>query len=153
VGTLLSFALCLALNPVSIVAAILLLTSNQGSTKGLAYLAGWLVGLLTLTFSALLLVITWDFSPRSINQQFTASIILIAGIALLCIAYNQWRQRPPPGAEIMPIEWLRALPRSTSFMALSAGLFFSLFSLKKSAADGGGSHCDWCRRTGAGQEH
>jgi len=126
IGTLLPFALGIAISPVSIIAAILLLTSKQGTAKGLAYLAGWLAGLMTLVVALLVLV----SSRGSTAVQFTAWVILSAGIILLIMAYIQWRQRPPRDAEIAPLEWLRAIPRTTSFMALSAGLFFSLFSVK-----------------------
>jgi hypothetical protein len=125
-GTLLSFALGIAINPVSIVAAILLLTSNRGSTKGLAYLAGWLIALTMLTSTTFLVVM----SRGNTTAQLTDWVILIAGLTLLLMGIIQWRKRPPPDAEIIPFEWLRAIPRSTSFMALSAGLFFGLFSLK-----------------------
>jgi hypothetical protein len=130
VGTLLPFALGIAISPAPIIAAILLLTSNRSPAKGLAYLAGWLAGLVTLLFAILLLVTSRDYSRWKIAAQFTGWAILIAGIILLIMAYVQWRQRPPLDAELMPLEWLQAMPQATSLMALGAGLFFGLFSLK-----------------------
>ena len=126
IGTLLPFALGIAISPVSIIAAILLLTGNRGPAKGLAYLFGWLAGLTALVVAMLLLV----SSRGSTAVQFTAWVILSAGLILLVMAYIQWRQRPPPDTEVKPLEWLRTIPRTTSTMALSAGLFFSLFSVK-----------------------
>jgi threonine/homoserine/homoserine lactone efflux protein len=125
-GTLLPFALGIAINPASIVAAILLLTSNQGAAKGLAYLAGWLLGLMTLTSGILLVMMSRGIT----TTQVAVWIIPLAGIILLIMAYNQWRQRPPPDAEVIPFEWMRSMPRVTSSMALGAGLFFGLFSVK-----------------------
>jgi hypothetical protein len=130
VGTLLPFALGIAISPAPIIAAILLLTSNRSPTKGLAYLAGWLAGLMTLIITMLLLVSSRDYSRWGMAAGFTGWAILIAGIIMLIMAYIQWRQRPPPNDEIMPLEWLRGMPQATSFMALGAGLFFGLFSLK-----------------------
>jgi hypothetical protein len=130
IGTLLPFALGIAISPVSIIAVILILTGNRTPAKGLAYLAGWLAGLITLIFVMLLLVSGRSYRWGGAAAQFTTWIILLAGIILLIMAYVQWRQRPPPDAEIMPLEWLRAIPQTTSIMAMSAGLFFSLFSMK-----------------------
>jgi hypothetical protein len=130
VGTLLPFALGIAISPAPIIAAILLLTGNRSPAKGLAYLAGWLAGLMTLIFTMLLLVSSRDYSRWKIAAQFTGWAVLIAGITLLIIAYLQWHQLPPPDAEIIPLAWLHAMPQATPFMALGAGLFFGLFSLK-----------------------
>ncbi|HMN28793.1 MAG TPA: GAP family protein [Caldilineaceae bacterium] len=130
IGTLLPFALGIAISPVSIIAVILLLTGNRTPAKGLAYLAGWLAGLITLFFVMLLLLSGRGYNRAGIVTPFTTWIMLIAGIILLVMAYLQWRQRPPPESEILPLEWLRSIPHTNSFMALSAGLFFSLFSMK-----------------------
>jgi hypothetical protein len=129
-GTLLPFALGIAINPASIVAVILLLSSNQGHAKGLVYLAGWLLGLMALVFAMGLLVSGWYYGPNTIAAHFTTWVILIAGIILMLMAYIQWRQRPPADAEFMPIKWLRVIPQATLFMALTAGLFFVLFNSK-----------------------
>jgi len=128
-GTLLPFALGIAINPASIVAAILLLTSSRGLTKGLAYVTGWLLGLMTLVIAMVLLVSTPGFKRMSTTGEFTAWVMLVIGLTLLIMAFVQWRQRPPADAKI-PFDWLRAVPRATSFMALAAGLFFGLFNMK-----------------------
>jgi len=129
-GTLLPFALGIAINPASIVAAILLLTSNQGHAKGLAYLAGWLIGLMTLVFAMVLLVNSVSYRRFATSNDFTSWLMLLIGLTLLLMAYIQWRRRPSADAKIIPFEWLRAIPRTTSFMALGAGLFFGLFNMK-----------------------
>jgi len=130
VGTLLPFALGIAINPASIVAVILLLTRNQGQAKGVAYLAGWLVGVMTLVFAMGLLVNSLNYRRSIPPGQFTTWVLLIVGITLMLMAYIQWRQRPPADAQFMPIKWLRVVPQATSFMALGAGLFFGLFNMK-----------------------
>lgn len=129
-GTLLPLSLGIAINPVSIVAIILLLTSYHGRTKGLAYLAGWIVGLMTLVFAIGLLVSSWTFRRSPTGDQFTTWVLFIVTVILILMACVQWLQRPPPDAEAMPIMWLREMPHATSFMALSAGLFFGLFNMK-----------------------
>jgi hypothetical protein len=129
-GTLLPFALGIAINPASIVAAILLLTSSQGHTKGLAYLFGWLIGLITLFFALVLLVNSASYKRFIISSDFASWITLLIGLTLLLMAYIQWRQRPAADAKIIPFAWLRAIPRATSYMALGAGLFFCLFDVK-----------------------
>lgn len=129
-GTLLPFALGIAINPASIVAAILLLTSSQGHAKGLAYLAGWLIGLMTLVFALVLLVNSTSYRRFATSNDFTSWLMLLIGLTLLLMAYIQWRRRPSADAKIIPFEWLRAIPRANSFMALGAGLFFGLFNMK-----------------------
>jgi MFS family permease len=129
-SALLPVALGIAINPASIVTVILLLTSNQGRAKGLAFLAGWLIGLITMVFAIGVLVSIWSYRWIAPTQQFTTWVLLIVGMTLILMASIQWRQRPPPDAEFLPIKWLRVMPQATSFMALSAGLFFGLFNMK-----------------------
>lgn len=130
IGTLLPFALGIAISPAPIIAAILLLTGTRGSTKGLAYLSGWLAGLATLVLTILLLISGLDFSRWTMSAQLTPWIIVFVGVVMLIMAYVQWHQRPPPDTESHLLEWLRTIPQATAFTALGAGLFFGLFSLK-----------------------
>lgn len=129
-GVLLTLALGIAVSPVSIIAVILLLTSNRSPAKGLAYLVGWLTGLIGLSIVMLLAVGNWYGNQWRTTVQFTSWLMLIAGIVLLLMAYTQWRQRSPQDAELTSLRWLRVLPKAQPPMALSAGLFFGLYSVK-----------------------
>jgi hypothetical protein len=62
--------------------------------------------------------------------QVAAWLIVLAGITLLFVTYDQWRRLSPPGTDIIEIQWLRTIPNITWLNALGAGLFFGLFSAK-----------------------
>jgi hypothetical protein len=129
-GILLPFALGIALNPTPIVAAILLLTSNRGMRKGIAYLVGWLIGLITLLTTVVLVVSSRDYRRASFTAQLTDWALLSFGVVLLIMAWIQWRKRPLPDEESLSLKWLRGMVQVNSFEAWSAGLFFGLFSVR-----------------------
>ncbi len=127
---ILPFGLAIAISPGPMVAAILLLTSNRGPRKWIAYLAGWLTTSITLVVTVLLFVSSQAPGPRSTVSQVTSWFILLAGIALLTVTYLQWHARSSPDTQSMFLDRLRAIPVATTFQAWSAGIFFGLFSAK-----------------------
>ncbi len=129
-GILLPFAIGIALNPTPIIATILLLVSNLGLVKALCFLVGWLGGLMSLLITMLVIVSSREYRRAPFSAQFTDWVILAFGIVLLLMAWMLWRKRPPPDEERISLQWMRGITQANSFMALSAGLFFGLFSVR-----------------------
>lgn len=131
IGDVLIFGLGIVIGPIPIIAVILLLAGRRGQTNGFAYLIGWVIGLTLLVASVVWLVQGLDFS----RQESTPSLMLswgrvLAGIALLILAYVTWRRRSSDKAKGELPAWLSRIHLAAPVMALATGLFFGLISPK-----------------------
>jgi threonine/homoserine/homoserine lactone efflux protein len=130
IADILPLAVGITVAPIPIVAVILLLAGQQGKNKGLTYLLGWLVGLTVLVLVVFLLVRTLDFRPGSMPSLLVAWLTLLAGVALLIMAYLAWRKRPPPGTKAELPGWLKRIHQLTPLFALGVGLALGLVNVK-----------------------
>ena len=88
---LIPLALVVALSPLSIIPAVLVLRSPQPRPAGLAYLAGWLLGLFALASVFLLLsglVGSFDKPPG-----WAAWVRIVVGVVLICFGIFRWVKR------------------------------------------------------------
>jgi hypothetical protein len=99
---LLLIGLAITLEPFPLTAFILLLSSERGTRKGLAFILGWLACLVAVLAAALL--VTGGSPPRSQTAPSTAALAakLALGVLLIGLAERQRRRigRPrkrPPG--------------------------------------------------------
>lgn len=96
IGEILPLAVGIAISPIPIIAAILMLLSPRAKGTSLGFLIGWLVGIVVaiVLFTLLSSIIpqeTGDSSP-------VAGVIkIILGALLLFLAIKQWRTRPAGG--------------------------------------------------------
>ena len=114
------------INPLPIMAVILMLLSPRGKSTAPAFLVGWVLGMLVV-FGLLLFVA----SPESIvgddSEPSTVSSIvrLLLGAVLLFLAFRNWRARPQEDEQIALPSWMGALDRASPAAALGIGAFFS----------------------------
>lgn len=109
VGEVLPLAVGVAVSPIPIIAAILMLLSPRARSTSLGFLGGWVLGILvTVTVFTLLAGVlpeTDDTGPKPVLA--TAQVVL--GAAALWIAVNQWRRRPRNGEEPQAPAWMSAI--------------------------------------------
>jgi len=95
----LAYAAGIALSPTPVVVVILILFSTSKRRTALAYLVGWMIGLLVL--GIILLALTRAgldfFESRTPVARPLAD--LIVGLILLMLALYEWRQRPKRDAK------------------------------------------------------
>jgi hypothetical protein len=93
VADLVLLALGIALQPFRLSAFILILSSEDGTKKGLGFILGWLTSLVLVI--AVVVLITGDRPVRLRTVPSTVVLIikLALGIALIVFAAVQWRQR------------------------------------------------------------
>jgi threonine/homoserine/homoserine lactone efflux protein len=89
---ILLFALVAGASPVAIVSTLAALNSRRGRTNGLALVAGFLLGQ-SVAFLAAFLVGSAAQAGLDADDQ-TAALELAVGLALLAIAWYEWRRRP-----------------------------------------------------------
>jgi threonine/homoserine/homoserine lactone efflux protein len=126
IGAILTPAVGVALSPLPIVAVILMLFSAKARTNGLAFMAGWVIGLAVVV--AVVLAAAGPAAMAGTEDDPSAAsglIHLLLGIALLALAYQQWYQRPKEGETPALPKWMQSIDNVSPVMALGLGAFLS----------------------------
>ncbi|PYE17488.1 Sap-like sulfolipid-1-addressing protein [Williamsia limnetica] len=122
IGDLLPLAVGVAVSPIPIIAAILMLLSKRAGTTSVGFAIGWLAGIVVATtiFVALAGTISSSDGPST-----TSSLIkIVLGVLLLAVGVRQWRGRT--GEHATP-KWMTAIDDLTA--AKGFGLAFALAAI------------------------
>lgn len=124
IGQTLALAFGVALSPFPIVAVILMLFTPKARTNGLAFAAGWFVGILVVGGVVLAVGGQMSDSPDS-----TASgvVKLVLGLGLLLLAVRNWQKRPKTTEDAQMPKWMSAIDSFTP--AKAAGMAAALSGL------------------------
>ena len=125
IGEILAPAIGVAISPVPIIAVILMLFTKRPKSTSLAFLAGWILGLATVSGIVAAVAQPQDFDPDSGPSTAAAIIRLVLGLLLLWLALRQWRSRPKPGEEAHMPGWLASLDSITPVKSLGLGALLS----------------------------
>ncbi len=127
VGQLIPLALVVALSPLTIIPAIVLvLQSDRARATGLAFLSGWLLGLATTTAVFVQLPRLLDGLNRP-APTWAAWVRIAVGAALL--GFGVWRWLTPHRATKQPA-WLNRLTKMTPAGAATVGVGLILVNPK-----------------------
>lgn len=129
-GDIFLYGLGIAIGPLPILVVVLLLTGNRGQRKSLAYLLGWLLGLVLLVGFVVWVVGNYDFKEGGEPSLVMSWARIGAGVVLLAFAVVSWWRRPPPYTIPELPKWLHYTHQTPILLALGVGLFFGLISLK-----------------------
>lgn len=125
IGDLLPLALGIAISPVPIIAAILMLLSPKARVTGVGFLLGWIAGIVVVvTVFALLAGIIPEADSNG-SQPIVGAIQLILGAILLLLAVRQWRSRPKPGESPALPAWMHAIDSFNVVKALGVAFLLS----------------------------
>ena len=130
IGDILTPALGVAISPIPIIAAILMLLSPKARLTGTGFLLGWVLGIVVAVtvFTLLSSVLPQDETEG--GQPVKGVIQLVLGALLLLLALRQWRGRPKPGVEPEMPKWMRAIDTITFPRALGLGFLLSAVNPK-----------------------
>jgi hypothetical protein len=125
IGELLPLAVGVSISPLPIIAMIVLLMSPQARISTPAFLLGWIAAIT----SALLIfaLLSGAGLGSGGDGAFAATARLVLGIALLFLAYREWRARPAPGETAQLPHWLGAVENMGPLAA--AGLGFGIYAV------------------------
>ena len=128
VGTILSHAVAVAIDPLPIVAVILMLSTPKATTNSVTFLGGWLLGLLVVSGAVLLLGGFGTVKTGGSGDSTIAGIIkLFLGLLLLLLALWRWRTWLGKEEEAKMPRWMVAIGRfgpvkSVGMAALRSGI-------------------------------
>jgi threonine/homoserine/homoserine lactone efflux protein len=124
-GAVLPLAVAVAVFPVPMIAAVLIVGSGGGRRKGLVYVLGWCCGLALVGAVALLLTGAADASEGGEPATWVNVLLVCLGLLLVAAAVKQWRGRPGAGEETPMPKWMRAVGNFTLVKAAGAGFALS----------------------------
>ena len=108
-GGLLPIALGIAISPLPIIAAILMLLSPEARSTSVAFLAGWLTGIVGAVTALTLLSSVLPQGHQDTPAPVQGVLQFVLGLLMLLVAVRQWRQRPRDGAEAELPKWMAAI--------------------------------------------
>jgi threonine/homoserine/homoserine lactone efflux protein len=110
IGQILPEAIGIALSPFPIIGLILILFTKNARTNSLAFLGGWLAGLVIVGLIIFALV---NAGRISVGEESTEAgiswLTLLLGVVLLFLAYRQWQSRPKAGQQAPTPKWMTTL--------------------------------------------
>ncbi|WP_062318359.1 GAP family protein [Demequina maris] len=129
IGEVLPLALGVAISPIPIIAAILMLLSPRARVTGVGFLLGWVVGILVA--STLFTLLSSSLTGGDDGPQPAVGVIqLVLGALLLLLAVRSWRGRPRDGEEPAMPAWMGAIDRFTLPRSLAFGFLMSAVNPK-----------------------
>jgi len=130
IGEILPLALGVAISPIPIIAAILMLLSPRARVTSVGFLLGWVLGIVVAVtvFTLLSSILPEQDSDASNPAQGTIQLIL--GALLLLLAVGQWRKRPRREVEPAMPKWMQAIDKMTFPVAFGLGFVLSAVNPK-----------------------
>ncbi|GLI27405.1 membrane protein [Agromyces rhizosphaerae] len=138
IGSILPLAVGIAISPIPIVAAILMLLSPRAKGTSIGFLAGWIVGISLATTVFTLLSAALPERDEDASRPVTAVVQLVLGLGLLVVALRQWRGRPADGEEPDLPKWMGAIDTMTAVRGLGLGVLLSAVNPKNLLLAAGG---------------
>ena len=128
---LLLIGLAIALEPFPLTAFILILSTEKGTWKGLAFVLGWLACMIVVI--AAVLLTTGDQPPKPQTAPSTAGLAvkLALGTVLILLAVRQQRRKGRPRK---PPSWMARLDRLSLWAAAGLAVFLQPWTLVAAGA-------------------
>jgi threonine/homoserine/homoserine lactone efflux protein len=130
IGDLLPLAVGVAISPIPIIAAILMLLSRRAAQTSTGFLLGWLVGIVAVTVIVLLLVGQAGDTSGGDPSTLSSIIKIILGALLVLMAGKQWQSRPKDGQSGTMPKWMSAIDSFTFAKAAGLGVVLSAVNPK-----------------------
>ena len=113
IGQVLAFGVGVSLSPLAIIAVVLMLGDPKGRVNGLAFLAGWVLGLAVVGTLVLIAADGADASDNGTPANWVSVLKIGLGVLLLLVAVRKWRGRPHGDAEPELPAWMKRLDTIT----------------------------------------
>jgi hypothetical protein len=128
---LLLIGLAINLEPFPLTAFILVLSSERGTWKGLAFILGWLACLIAVIAAVIVSTGNNPPEPNTVPSDTALAVKLAAGVALILVAV---RQRRRMGRPKKPPAWMARLNRLSLWGAAGLAAFLQPWTLVAAGA-------------------
>ena len=129
-GQMLPLAVAIAANPIPISVVVLMLGGPRALANGLAFTAGWFVGIAALGTLALIIADEAGASDDGRPSTWVNVLKLALGAALVVLAVTKWRRRPGGDDEAEMPAWMGAIDAFGPVKAAGAGVALSAVNPK-----------------------
>ena len=109
IGETLPLAIGIAISPIPIIAAILMLLSPKAKGTSIGFMLGWIVGILVSVTVFTLLSSVLPDGDSDDSKPIHGVIQIVLGAGLLLLALRRWRSRPKPGKAATLPKWMSAI--------------------------------------------
>lgn len=130
IGSTLPLAIGIAISPVPLIAAILMLLSPKAKSTGVGFLLGWVVGIAVAVAVFTLLSSILPATDPDATHPIVGIIQLVLGVLLFLIGVRQWRSRPRPDEEPKLPGWMKAIDTMTAMRGFVLGILLSAVNPK-----------------------
>jgi threonine/homoserine/homoserine lactone efflux protein len=125
IGEILPYALGVAISPVPIIAAILMLFSARAASTGSGFLVGWILGIIVAT--AIFTALAGSLTTTGETPTWASWTKIVLGVLLLLVGIRQWLGR---GGEHATPNWMTAIDGFSPVKALGLGFLLSALNPK-----------------------
>jgi threonine/homoserine/homoserine lactone efflux protein len=130
IGEILPLAVGIAISPIPIIAAILMLLSPRAKATSVGFLLGWLAGIVIAIVLFTVLSSVLPQQDASGSSPVAAVIKIILGALLLILAAKQWSARPADGEQAAMPKWMSAIDSMTAAKGARLGFLLSAVNPK-----------------------
>ena len=130
IGDILPLALGIAISPIPIIAAILMLLSPKARGTSVGFMLGWVLGIVIAVIVFTLLASIIPAQDPDASKPIAGWIKIVLGVGLLFLALRQWRGRPKPGEEAALPKWMAAIDTMTAGRGFVLGFLLSAVNPK-----------------------
>ncbi|HET6672555.1 MAG TPA: GAP family protein, partial [Agromyces sp.] len=123
-------ALGIAISPIPIIAAILMLLSPKAKGTSVGFMLGWVLGIVIAVIVFTLLASIIPEQDPDASKPIAGWIKILLGVALLFLALRQWRGRPKPGEAAALPKWMAAIDTMTAGRGFVLGFLLSAVNPK-----------------------
>jgi hypothetical protein len=124
--TLVLLAIFLAVQPWSVLAAVLLVTARGGLAKELAFVGGWVAALAVVAVATVL--VYPNVPTTSTASQAHAAVELVAGAFLAGWLLRRWRHPKDAGTDSQP-SWMAKLDTMSPLLTFGLGAFLPTYAI------------------------
>jgi len=128
---LLLIGLAITLEPFPLTAFILVLTSERGTWKGLAFILGWLACLIAVIAAVIVSTGNNPPEPNTVPSDAALAVKLAAGVVLILLALRQRRRMGQPKK---PPAWMARLDQLSLWGAAGLAAFLQPWTLVAAGA-------------------
>jgi threonine/homoserine/homoserine lactone efflux protein len=130
IGDILPLALGIAISPIPIIAAILMLLSPKAKGTSVGFMLGWVLGIVIAVVAFTVLSSVIPEQDPDASKPIAGTIKILLGAGLLFLAFRQWRSRPKAGEEAALPKWMAAIDTITAGRGFGLGFLLAAVNPK-----------------------